>query len=596
MNTGLSEALADKKGGEKKMSKREKTTSLSIQLYRAFGILLALIIVLSIVSLFGLNTTTNEYNQMIDVEIEVEIQVHEVVLFLHQARKAETDFIMQGNHDKIDLNKYFVSLLKNESALITSANINEYITDHAQNISTLATEYGDTFLTAADCMIARGGGVFGPQNGSVGALHKAISGTLDKVETWHDTGIINETGCFGLQRIILDLLKDEKNYLLLYNTDFGISKFIDGITYHIEEFKNYSIDLGVPESNYTEIFTKLDYYQSNFTALVEADIDITADIATFSAAAHAIEDEVELLEEYIHELVAAHVKIVEDAAATTNLLSLIVAVVIIIISIVLAFFLSRNLSNPVILLEAEVSKMADNDLNARVDFSKKPATEIYNLGHSFNSMVDSLRNIISASQSSSENLSSSSEELAASSEEVNALSEEIAATIQQISRGATQQTEIAAAGIADIEAMSKTVDQAMNDIENTLGIITNVAEQTNILALNAAIEAARAGEYGRGFDVVADNVRRLAEDTKSNVSDISTLTHNIIKNLSESVIKITESFENFSAQSEEFSASSEEVAAATEEQTASMNQMTSTAQELSRLAEKLTALISQFNL
>ncbi|MFQ5980404.1 MAG: methyl-accepting chemotaxis protein [Candidatus Heimdallarchaeota archaeon] len=213
-----------------------------------------------------------------------------------------------------------------------------------------------------------------------------------------------------------------------------------------------------------------------------------------------------------------------------------------------------------------------------------------------NEMADYLQTTLMTVSAMAERLSTSSEELAATTEEVNASSEEVAATIQNISQGAAEQANLSERASHDVMTMSSAIDTALGTIQGASSAIQDISAQTNMLALNAAIEAARAAEYGRGFSVVADNVRTLAESSGSSATNISNVTNEIQDDLGNNFGIIQGSVQSIASVAEEFSASTEEVSAAMEEMTASMQEASENSQELAQMAEELASIVQKFNI
>ena len=190
-------------------------------------------------------------------------------------------------------------------------------------------------------------------------------------------------------------------------------------------------------------------------------------------------------------------------------------------------------------------------------------------------MLDNLRSLISQVRDMSGNVAASSEEMMASSEEVSKTSEQIAAAISELAKGASEQAASSEEGNIKIievvnglnniaDEMSKSEElsneakgsledgkrsvqyqsvkmsenkQVTSDVADAISslseksveigdillVIKSISEQTNLLALNAAIEAARAGEHGKGFAVVSDEIRKLAEQSNSSANKIGSI-------------------------------------------------------------------------
>lgn len=272
----------------------------------------------------------------------------------------------------------------------------------------------------------------------------------------------------------------------------------------------------------------------------------------------------------------------------------VIVTVIFLLSLFASLYFERNVANPLKAVVDQSKKLQAGDVSKTIATNTIASGEAGALVNANSEVARIIRTLIVDVKGASQSVADSAEELAAGSQEVAATTEEVTGTIQTIAEGAADQVRQLDEISNELSEMVGIVEQAIRQIAQTSNITLDLAEQTNLVALNAAIEAARAGIAGQGFQVVAEQVRKLSVESKTASGRITTSTNQISENIRNAVQRIIISVNNIAGVAENTAASSEEAAAAAEEQSASLQEITEHAQRLSELADQTAGFVKNW--
>ncbi|MBQ4863843.1 methyl-accepting chemotaxis protein [Pseudoalteromonas sp. MMG013] len=471
------------------------------------------------------------------IEYAEELDIHELAM-----RKYEKNFLFYKDTDAL---KQFEAEYAELQQKIESLSVifDEFGIDAAQlnEFKRLAASYNQDFHSVVELQKTIG---LHPKD----ALYGELRGAVHEVET-----LLKERQNFELLTTMLQLRRAEKDFMLRLDLKY-LTKF-DKL---ISTFSTQISQAGFDNNYQNNLLALVNEYQNKFEALVSA--QQTLGLSLDDGALGKMKINVQKSDKVVAEIVEQTKLEIKLNADETQFVGIAIFVIAAVIVMILVLLTSSSIINPVERVYQTIERIRrENNLGLTIEQTGND--EITIMTRDFNSLVNDFGILISEVNSAlgtindatlhltetTAQTSSGMHEQLHEADMVATAATEMQATIQDISHNteaAAQKAEStnnnAQQGRSEVDATIKhimvlseslagasdVVSQLEKDgetIGSVLDVIRGIAEQTNLLALNAAIEAARAGEQGRGFAVVADEVRSLAQRTQDSTQEIESI-------------------------------------------------------------------------